>query len=108
MLEDNKVYDWTFVCELCGGTYVSQYAAKSVSAAIEIWKIQELPNILIIAKNDTPSAYNVDAPLSEHDDPALLNSLSEAYFWSFNLDFKRFGIFATFKTGLVTIVRTLK
>jgi len=104
--ENSQIHDWTFVCELCGGTYTSQYAAENISTAIDAWKAHELANVLDMSAKWTPRKFEVDAFFVDEAVPLI--GLQEAYCWTFTLDFKRFGIFATFKTGLVTIVRTAK
>lgn len=95
---------WTFVCELCGGTYVSQYEGAELSDAIQNWQTDELANILTLAARDIPKKYIVE--VERPDEAVLLETLNDAYYWSFILNYKRLGLFNDFKTGRITIIKT--
>jgi len=95
---------WTFVCELCGGTYVSQYEGTDISDAIRNWEASELRHILTLSQKNTPKNYSVET--DDPDEAVLLGTLHHAYYWSFTLNYKRFGVFKDFKTGALTIVKT--
>jgi len=81
------MHDWTFVSELCGGTYISQYEGANVADAIETWTMNELQNVLNLASNNAPRNYEVEVDKLYEATP--LYGLSQVYFWTFSLSYKR-------------------
>jgi len=75
-----------------------------VANAIEAWTINELQNVLNLASNDTPRNYEVEIDKPYEATP--LNGLSQVYFWTFSLSYKRLWLFSDLKIGYVNIVRT--
>lgn len=98
------MYGWTFVCEFCEGTYISQYRGESVADAIRTWTRDELPNVLALASNETPRHYELDTDDPEEATP--LNGLNNVFLWTFSLNYKKLWLAPGLKTGFVNIVRT--
>ncbi len=94
---------WTFICELCGGIYISQYQGDDVSDAIQGWTKDELPNVLKLASKDAPGKYKINLDVL---DATPLDGLRQAYCWTFGLSYKKFWLFPALKTGLVNIIQT--